>query len=236
MKMFKPYNEQVQETERFAMLPMILLEGERYAGKLDMGAVVAYSILRNRQSLSLHNGWVDDDGNTYCYYAREDLAKKLSVSLRSVDKILNQLREAELIKSVRQGFNMPNRIYVGLPSSDSQEEGRANSAHPDKRILRTSYKESINTEKNNNATSLRELDGLVKIYADAYKFKFGKEHPRLTAAQLAEVEAVIGEMDWDEESSEWVVARHFNHLPLTNDGNINAFVRALKRYEMEWLS
>ena len=235
---FIPYDERMKESDRFAMLPMILLEDEYYRNKLDMAAVVAYSLLRNRQSLSIDTGWIDEEGKVYCYYSRESLAETMNVSLRSVDKIFKQLKDADLIKSVRQGLNKPNKLYVGLPTSS----GPANSAHPDMQILRTINKEVKNKEiKNNNPNEIRVLFFLsdsnhlfVKVYDELYRYYTGRTHPRISEEQMDKVESRIDEVIdaryVEVTSYQTIIRGYFEEYVIgkKNDGNINAFI---KRFE-----
>ncbi len=236
---FVPYDQRTKDSDRFAMLPMVLLEDPVYRNKIDMAAVVAYSLLRNRQSLSIDTGWIDEEGNVYCYYSRENLAETMNISLRSVDKIFKQLKDAELIKSVRQGLNKPNKLYVGLPTSS----GPANIAHPDMQNLRTINKEVKNKEYLNNNPDekirvmffLSESNSIfVSVYGDIYEQFSGRLHPRINEEQMKKVEErvseVINDRYVDPTEYERIIRDYFMEYVIgrENDGNINAFI---KRFE-----
>lgn len=90
------------------------------------------------------------------------------------------------------------------------------------------------TELSNNMVTLSDLNGHLKTYSDGYEFKFGKSHPRISETQWAEVDYQIAMHDFDEEMFQWIAARYFNTLPKSNDGNVNAFVKVLKRLEADY--
>lgn len=236
---FKPYDQRTKESDRFAMLPMVLLEDDLYKGKLDMASVVAYSLLRNRQSLSIDTGWVDTEGNVYCYYSRENLAEVMNVSVRSIDKIFKQLKDVDLIKTVRQGLNKPNRIYVGLPDYS----GPAKSAHQDMQDMPTIKNESLLIKKElkqqpNHDRVLVFLNDssitFIKMYDKIYKHYTKRQHPRLSIEQMDRVELRVNEVlafrgVYEEEYADMIYAYFDDYVVgKENDGNINAFI---KRFE-----
>ena len=77
-----------------------------------------YMLLKDRNDLSIKNGWVDEEGYIYFYFKQEELAEKLRVSLPTLRKAFKELKNADLIHVVRQGMNMPNIIYLLQPEND----------------------------------------------------------------------------------------------------------------------
>lgn len=104
---------------RYYKLPKWLIHDSRFKG-LSGEAKILYSIMRDRNDLSIKNNWVDDDGNVYLIYTRENMMDDLERSKAPVIKMVNELKKYNLIDEVRQGCNKPNLIYVLTVDLDSQ--------------------------------------------------------------------------------------------------------------------
>lgn len=98
----------------FLKIPKTLLSEGEYT-ELDPVAVVLYGLLADRQGLSVKNGWRDEEGRAYIFFPREDLAKILRVSERTIRSKMTLLKKAGLIRETRQGAQKANRIYVNMP-------------------------------------------------------------------------------------------------------------------------
>ena len=96
----------------FLIVPKELFVNKRYKN-LSNDAIIAYSLLLDRLSLSEKNKWHDENDNVFLIYTREQLSERLNVSLKTVTNIMRQLAEVELIEEKRQGLNKPNLIYIG---------------------------------------------------------------------------------------------------------------------------
>lgn len=103
---------QLITSERFIMFSNALIEDDYYK-KMKPESKLAYSLLRNRFNLSISNEWIDSKGDVYLYYPNEKLAEDLNVGKDKVIRIKRELHEFGLLEEERQGFNKPNRIYVG---------------------------------------------------------------------------------------------------------------------------
>lgn len=109
--------EQVQTSERFAKIPMVLLE-ETYYRKLSAESKLMYAIFLNRFQLSIKNNWVDDHGFVYLIYTIEELCKILGYGKNKVIKLKKELAKYGLLEEVRQGLNQPNLIYLQNVETD----------------------------------------------------------------------------------------------------------------------
>lgn len=101
----------------FYKVPKTMLTYGKTIG-ISTDETMLYTILRDRLSLSLAHGKVDDTGRIFIYYSREKAAARLGWSLRKtidVFKSLTQhgllLEENELSKT---GFMIAKRLYVKL--------------------------------------------------------------------------------------------------------------------------
>src|SRR5690625_3604593 len=112
MNKFTYYKKEDIELERFYRVPKAFVENERYRGGLDSNMKFLYAILRDRYELSIKNNWVDDQGNVYCLYSRENLAEDMNISTRTVSRCIKKLVDMNLMKEVQKGQGKPNFMYI----------------------------------------------------------------------------------------------------------------------------
>lgn len=86
---------------------------------LTQTAKLLYAVLLDRATLSQKSGWTDETGRLYLVFPIGKIADAIDRSPMTVKNALNELDAAGLIERRRQGFSVPNRIYVKLP--DGQE-------------------------------------------------------------------------------------------------------------------
>lgn len=112
--------------DKFYQFPMVLLEDAELYGALNSDALVIYAILRNRIQSSLDRKHVqsfsDQNGRVFCYFRQQELADVARVSLSTARRALKQLSDCELIFKVKQGLNLPDRIYLLIPKVRQIEE------------------------------------------------------------------------------------------------------------------
>lgn len=77
MKRFKA-NE--VDSERYYMMPKELFINPKY-NKLTSDAKILYSVLRDRMELSKKNDWINEVGEIYLIYTREDLVDLIGVKI-----------------------------------------------------------------------------------------------------------------------------------------------------------
>lgn len=102
------------EIMNFYMIPKVLVK-DKYFAELSNDAKMMYALLLDRTHLSDKNGWADSGGQLYIIYTTEELMDDLNVSKRTVIKLMAELDSEKgygLIERVKQGFGLPNRIYV----------------------------------------------------------------------------------------------------------------------------
>ena len=143
----------------FFKFPKPFIYDEKYKS-LSNNAKMLYMLLFDRLELSLKNGWHDKEGNVFQYYTNEQLMIDLNCnSNNTIIKIKKELKDAGLMTEVRQGMNLPNRIYLdalnGSVESAFQEVqkvhlGSAKNAFQEVQKVHTIKTENTNTENNNN--------------------------------------------------------------------------------------
>lgn len=95
----------------FFKFPKPFIYDEKYK-RLSNNAKLMYMLLFGRLELSVKNGWHDRKGNVFQYYTNEQLMIDLNSSEKTIIKVKKELREVGLLEEIRQGNNLPNRIYI----------------------------------------------------------------------------------------------------------------------------
>ena len=143
----------------FFKFPKPFIYDEKYK-TLSNNAKMLYMLLFDRLELSLKNGWHDKEGNVFQYYTNEQLMIDLNCnSNKTIIKIKKELKDAGLMKEVRQGMNLPNSIYLdvlnGSVESTFQEVqkvhlGSVENTLSEVQKVHTIKTENTKTENNNN--------------------------------------------------------------------------------------
>ena len=110
-KAYDYFYEEENEQYLFLQMPMMLIKEPQFKG-LSGDAKIAYSLFLNRTSLSRKNGWKDKEGRVYIIYTIEEIKKDLNCQQEKAIKLIKELREHNLVKTVQQGLGKPNLIYV----------------------------------------------------------------------------------------------------------------------------
>lgn len=180
----------------FFKFPKPFIYDEKYKS-LSNNAKMLYMLLFDRLELSLKNGWHDKEGNVFQYYTNEQLMIDLNCnSNNTIIKIKKELKDAGLMTEVRQGMNLPNRIYLdalnGSVESAFQEVqkvhlGSAKNAFQEVQKVHTIKTENTKTENNNNKLSIcKEVISYLNLKAKK-NFKVDTaSHQKFIKARLKE--------------------------------------------------
>lgn len=98
----------------FLRIPKVLFTEEIFKG-LSLEAKVLYGLLLDRLSLSMKNGWLDDDNRVFIHYTLENIMEDLGYSSGKCVKIMQELDDKKgigLIERKKQGLGKPDIIYV----------------------------------------------------------------------------------------------------------------------------
>lgn len=148
----------------FFQLPKSIHYNEKYL-KMSVEAKYLYMLMYDRNKISITNNWVDDNGDIYIYFSIENICKELNIKDQKAQKLKKELMNHELIKEVRQGLNKPNKIYVQVCDSNT-DETRTSENHYSGIVKITNQEQwkslsnnnNINNNKNNNIYSQNESD------------------------------------------------------------------------------
>ena len=180
----------------FFKFPKPFIYDEKYK-TLSNNAKMLYMLLFDRLELSLKNGWHDKEGNVFQYYTNEQLMIDLNCnSNNTIIKIKKELKDAGLMTEVRQGMNLPNRIYLnalnGSVESTFQEvqkvhPGSVESTFQEVQKVHTIKTENTKTENSNNKLSIcKEVISYLNLKAKK-NFKVDtSSHQKFIKARLKE--------------------------------------------------
>ena len=104
------------EAEQFIYfrIPRQLITDPRFK-HLSTDAKLLYGMLLDRMSLSVKNGWYDEDGRVYIYYTVEEICGDMNCGRDKAMKMLADLdtkKGVGLICRVKQGQGKPTKLYV----------------------------------------------------------------------------------------------------------------------------
>lgn len=179
----------------FFKFPKPFIYDEKYKS-LSNHAKLLYMLLFGRLELSIKNGWHDRDGNVFQYYTNEQLMVDLNSSEKTIIKFKKELKDVGLLKEVRQGNNLPNRIYIsavdGTVNSTVSEleilqSGTVNNTGSELEILQTNKTDNNEIDNNNNKLSIcKEVISYLNLKAKK-NFKVDTaSHQKFIKARLKE--------------------------------------------------
>lgn len=179
----------------FFKFPKPFIYDEKYK-TLSNHAKLLYMLLFGRLELSIKNGWHDRDGNVFQYYTNEQLMVDLNSSEKTIIKFKKELKDVGLLKEVRQGNNLPNRIYIsavdGTVNSTVSEleilqSGTVNNTVSELEILQTNKTDNNEIDNNNNKLSIcKEIISYLNLKAKK-NFKVNTaSHHKFIKARLKE--------------------------------------------------
>ena len=104
------------EAEQFTFyrIPKILITSPHFK-KISDSAKLLYGLMLDRMSLSIRNGWLDDDNRAYIFFTTNDVMEQMCCGTEKDKKMLTELDSEKgigLIERVKQGQGKPAIIYL----------------------------------------------------------------------------------------------------------------------------
>ncbi len=151
------------EAEQFSFyrVPRLFIKDERFKG-LSSDAKLLYGLMLDRMSLSMKNGWLDDENRVYIIYTVDAIMEDLGCSKPTCTKIMRELDSENgigLIEKKRRGLGKPDIIYVKNFSSVPDEKEEKEPSNPD---VSTEVK-NFNFKKQKNLTSRSKESELQEV-------------------------------------------------------------------------
>ena len=104
------------EAEQYAFyrIPKLLITDERFRS-VSVEAKLLYGMMLDRMSLSIKNGWIDEQNRIYINFTVLDVMEMLHCQKQKAIKLLDELDYTKgigLIERIRKGQGKPSVIYV----------------------------------------------------------------------------------------------------------------------------
>ena len=174
------------EAEQFSFyrVPRLLIKDERFKG-LSSDAKLLYGLMLDRMSLSMKNGWLDDENRAYIIYTVDAIMEDLGCAKATCVKIMKELDTENgigLIEKKRRGLGKPDIIYVKNFSTitDAKTEEKTDNADKSTEV------QKLNLKKSNMHTS-RSSEIELQEVQDLEHQKFTMQTSRGSESELAEV-------------------------------------------------
>ena len=100
----------MRDLEKVCM-PKCLVEDEGFV-ELSMDAKLLYALFLDRVSLSIKNGWIDNQGRVFIYYSIKNICVDLNCGTQKACKLLDELEKVGALERKRQGLGRPNKLYL----------------------------------------------------------------------------------------------------------------------------
>ena len=121
---------QAGELFSFFRIPKALFQEQRFQD-LSTDAKTLYGILLDRMSLSVKNGWLDEQNRVFIIFSIEDVKRTLRCADNKATQLLRELEKFGLIERKRRGQGKPCLVYVKNFSSESSKESVKNRDNDD---------------------------------------------------------------------------------------------------------
>ena len=150
--MFDYFYGQSGEMFSYFRVPKILFRDIRFKD-LSTDAKTLYGILLDRMSLSVKNGWLDEQGRVYIIFPVQAVMDALGCADNKATKLFRELERCGLVERKRQGLGKPNLIYVKnfadprFRTREKNGSGAADSAPQDTAESRWNKTEKNKTEE-----------------------------------------------------------------------------------------
>ena len=168
------------EAEQFTFyrIPKILITSPHFK-KISDSAKLLYGLMLDRMSLSIRNGWLDDDNRAYIFFTTNDVMEQMCCGTEKATKMLTELDSEKgigLIERVKQGQGKPAIISLKkfyeledtarstkLSEIESQDFQESKVKTFENRKTRLSKIESQDFRKSKNKTFENRKSGLSEI-------------------------------------------------------------------------
>ena len=156
------------ESEQFAFfrIPKLLIKDARFK-ELSNNAKLLYGLMLDRMSLSMKNGWLDDENRVYIIYTVDTIMEDLGCAKATCVKIMKELDTENgigLIEKKRVGCGKPDIIYVKNFSTITDE--KTDNADKTAEIQKLNLKKSNMHTSRSSEIELQEVQNLNTNYTN----------------------------------------------------------------------
>ena len=161
------------EAEQFAFyrVPRLLIKDKRFRN-LSSDAKLLYGLMLDRMSLSMKNGWLDEENRAYIIYTVENMMEDLGCSKPTCVKIMRELDSEKgigLIEKKRRGLGKPDIIYVKNFSAPAETPVEEAAEKPDNPGISPEVKNLYFKKERNFTSGSKGIELLEVKETDAQK-------------------------------------------------------------------
>lgn len=167
------------EAEQFTFyrVPRLLIKDKRFKG-ISNDAKLLYGLMLDRMSLSMKNGWLDDENRVYIVYTLDAIMEDLGCGKDKAVKVLAELDSVKgigLIEKIRRGQGKPDIIYVKNFVSSSEDN--------------IEEKEGLNADKNTEVgkTEVKKSEKPTSRSRENRSLEVGKTDPNYTNINYTDI-------------------------------------------------
>ena len=172
--------------EQFIRVPKVFIEEDSKYFSMSAMTKLLYGVLLDRNTLSIKNGWVDEDKRVFFLFKQESLCRLLGTKdPKTIRKYLNELEKYGLLERKKQGVNLSDKLYLkhveitedqayktigknSLPDGENFPNGQGKIPYQDGEKFPTNKNES-NKNENSSTTERVEkefVDTVIKRWND----------------------------------------------------------------------
>lgn len=158
----------------FYRIPKLLFTNE-YFDSLSTDGKVLYGLMLDRMSLSLKNGWFDEEKHAFIFFSVEEAMEMLKCKKNKVVDLMKNLEELGMIERRRQGQGKPSVIYVKNFAEQLQDDIQ----RLEKPTSRSLENQPLEVEKTNpNYININNTDYIKSnlIRSDIVSDRFASEY------------------------------------------------------------
>ena len=112
------------EAEQFSFIriPKVMLTEEKFSS-LSLASKILYGVLLDRMSLSVKNGWLDEEQRVFIIFKIEEIQDLLGFSKKKSIEYLGELEAFGLVEKKRRGLGLTSILYIKSFMTASSENG-----------------------------------------------------------------------------------------------------------------
>ena len=188
MEMNRFFTLETEARNQFYQVPKVFMLEESNYFKMSAMTKLLYGVLADRNSLSIKNGWVDDNKRVFFLFCQEEIGRLLGIKdPKTVRKYLKELESMDLLYRKRQGLNKTDKLYLlQVEVCESQSYQLIGNNPPsikgnipllNKRIFPTNNTNINNTESINNKKN-REGEHFFPVLSKEIEVIFSEDGKR----------------------------------------------------------
>ena len=162
---------QAGELFSFFRIPKALFQEQRFQD-LSTDAKTLYGILLDRMSLSVKNGWLDEQNRVFIIFTIEDVKRALCCADNKATKLLRELEKFGLIERKRRGLGKPSLVYVKNFSAESSKESVKNRDNDDSCGSKIACQDPVKSrgiKKKENKTEMNNTNPILSDESEKMK-------------------------------------------------------------------